>query len=196
MLADIQDVLSGILTVDYLVSNNRGVTLGEEVIVPPTVITPPSTPVIPLITSPTVHENDIAAVEPNLDETEHLNPPSFPSVHRPYFEFDCQAILRTLATTLPETFVTSGVDLYFHYNSQLHNLMPIVKLSMSVLGAEAWRAYRLPESKRRLIAYTSTRSNGQTPRAKLTSASNILKRAIRYFSGFQLSALIIYSTEH
>ena len=123
-----------------------------------------------------VVSSDVIALTPR-----DLHLPNFPQVHRASFSFEPELIVDIVVQPSQRRFVGSGVDLYIKYAKAQRGLMPLVKISLFVIGSEAWAAYKDPVGKSAIIAKVSNHFDNPSRKSQLTLASNMLKRAIRFF---------------
>ena len=193
LFADLHIILTA-FTEQQFVITNKGYSIGvidtSLLPVPPT----PSNSPIPLSDCADVIHVSVASPpmvvesnEPVSHNVLSLNPrdmqvTTFPSVHRPSFSFGPEFILACIDSSVQRRYIEAGIDLYVQYAKAQRGLMPMLKISLFIVGAEGWRAYQVPEKKASMITIVSRNFDSPNRKTQLTLASNLLKRSIRYFS--------------
>lgn len=192
LLADIQSFLKDYIRVPFAVTN-IGFSIGTiDSTLMPVPPTPPQSPRPELDGNASISAicaPDEAGAQPETVNQNilSLNPrdmqiANFPPVHRAAFVFEPEIIINCLNTRIQQRFLDSGIDLYIQFAKTQRGLQPLIKISLFIVGAEAWKAYQEPVTKTSMIAKVSRSFDSHNRKTQLTLASNLLKRSIRFFS--------------
>lgn len=191
LLVDLHSLLVVTIGYPFILSTNAVSLKTEDVLrhpsplllSPPLCEQHPSEPPDTTAANPTEPSYQTDLVDEQLVALTHrdLIHRTFPPVHNASFSFEPQIILSFIHNNVQRVIVTSGIDLYIQYAKAQRGLLPLVKISLFVLGAEAWKAYSNPVTKSTIINAVSKRFEQTNRKTQLTTSSNLLKRSIRFF---------------